>query len=127
MKDRPEKVSDDQRPYKCSNNIGFTASGPKSIKISGSTSIKKALVLQYRAQKLLKKHWFYITGLNKYQKSIGFTVSGPESVKKALVLQDRARKVSKKHWFYRLGTRKRSKSIGFIDRAPENVQKALVL
>ena len=38
MKDRPEKVSDDQRPYKCSNNIGFTASGPKSIEILGFTT-----------------------------------------------------------------------------------------
>ena len=44
-------------PKKCSKRIGFTASVRKSV--------QKALVLQYRSEKVLKKHWFYSIGLKK--------------------------------------------------------------
>ena len=63
---------------KYSKSSGFTASGPKSM--------QKALVLQYRAQKVLKKQWFYSIGPKKELKSIGFTDRATGNVTKALVL-----------------------------------------
>ena len=74
--------------------------------IKDPTNVQKALVLQYRAQKVLEKYWCYSIGPKKYLKSNGFTVSDSKSIKKALVLQHRAQRVLKKHWFYSIGPKK---------------------
>ena len=80
--------------------------------IKNPTNVQTTLVLQHRAQKVLK----YVVLQHRAQKvlkNIGFTTSGPTSIKKALVLQYRVQKVVKKHWFYRPGN--------------QNVKKTLVL
>ena len=63
-----------------------THSRPRLIK--DPKKIKKALVLQYRSEKVCKKHWFYSIGPKKYFKNNWFykpTVAN-EIVEKPLVL-----------------------------------------
>ena len=96
------KASFDQGPQKNVKSIGFTVSVRKSI--------KKALVLQCRSEKVANKYWFYKSGNRNWKKSIVFI--------------DRATEiVLKKHWFYIDLATEIVKSIGFINRATEIVKK----
>ena len=87
----------DQGPSTYQKSIGFTVSVQKSI--------QKALVLQYRSEKVFKKHLFYSIGLQKYRKSIGFAVSVRKSIEKPLVLQTEQPNLLKSLWFYKPGNR----------------------
>ena len=61
----------------------------------GRKSIKKALVLQISAEKVLKNNWFYRYRPKNNEKSIGFIDIVRKHIKKALVLFSKGKTVKK--------------------------------